>query len=69
MKATIKDGVLHLEIELANKPYVSNTEQRKAEKEGRPATAKALGSTGGFFPVQGTVNGMACKVSANIIVA
>ena len=48
INGTVKDNVLTLTIDLAKTPYISNSEQVKATKEGRTAVASMLASSGGF---------------------
>jgi hypothetical protein len=42
---------LVLTIDLAETPYISTSETKKAEKEGRTAVARMLASTGGFTAI------------------
>ena len=61
VQGNVKDGKLILTIDLASTPYVSNSEAVKAGKEGRPAQANMLASSGGFTRIGD------CKVSFNVM--
>ena len=55
--------------QLADKPYVSNSESRKAEREGREPIPKLVGSTGGFHWLNDVqIDDKNVGVSTNVII-
>lgn len=64
MQITRKGNTVTVTFDVADKPYISKTEEATAAKAGRPAVAKALYSSGGFVPT-----GDGLKISVNVIAA
>ena len=62
IKSDLKGTVLTLTIDLAEKPYVSNSEKAKAEKEKRDPVASMLATSGGFIRL-----GSGQRVSFNVL--